>query len=402
MKVEEVGGGGKIKIASIYFCIFCFLTLKDGADEYYFPYPAELSLSALVLFFCICFVRSGMRLSLSSKQRVSLLFLFLFFSYSLASVLWSSYQLASFVRVLLFLLSPVLFVFICYAEKVAFKHIAYPFIIFSALLTVSGLALMLFGNVEYHGGFFLNSLDLGFFKFSQPYYSNNFRMASFTGNSNLFGLYAALAVGFCFALKLNSELSPRKFLFFVVLLLVGVAFSQSRAAIGVAVFLFLGGSFFLNRKLFYTSLVSCLLVVIGFYVYKSGLNDGVLARLNAGVNDRDIAWDLISPRIWGEPLFGHGFGSVTEFLLVENNLTIGAHSLYYTMLYELGVIGFSLFLIFVCFSLLAMFFSGGNVGKVLFVFVLSVLAHQVVEVQILKFNLLNFIFFFVCAYIPKG
>lgn len=391
---------GRVSFSVFFVFVFSLLTLKDGADKSLLPFSAELSILFLLLSFVCVLVwrRFKVALYLDSYQWLGFFLLVCLFFLALFSSFWSKYLVDSVVRSFLFICAPIIFLLLVFFERPEPSRIVGFFVNFSVALVAVGLFLLTVGNIEYVDGAWVNSISVLGMRISQPYYSNNFRLASLVGNANLLGLYASVSLGLCFWLRSTSNIRSMQFYLYVVLLVVGVLLSQSRAAIGFALGAGSVGVFLLNKLTFARVVLSisiCISFIVGMFFYII-TRDSFSSRVASGMNERDLAWNLIGPRIPESPFFGHGFGSVTEYLSVENGLTIGAHSLYYTLAYELGLVGCFIFFALILVFLLHKIRVFNRPNFIIFFLILLFLGHQIVEVQLLKFNLVNIIFVYLC------
>lgn len=389
-----------MKVSIAFLLVFSVLSLRNGMDEPLVPFSAELSLIGLFVALVYVLIKraAGGGVSVNSSQKVFILLLFALFFLALSSAFWSSYVAETIVRSFLFIGVPLLYLIIVLLDKPNPEEIIKYFVSFSVVMVCVGIFILSFGEVVYSGGAWINRYSLFGYSLSQPHYSNNFRLASLVGNSNLLGLYAGVSIGLCFWLAAISAIGRYKLFTYIAILIVGVLLSQSRAAIGFALLSGAIGLFLMKGITFMRLVVASaisMIVFLGIAWYVAS-QQHLFDRFSAGVNDRDIAWGIISPRLSESAIWGHGFGSVTEFLAVENGVSIGAHSLYYTLAYELGLIGCALFFVLVVMALFDKARRMCRADFIIFSLIILFLGHQIVEVQILKFNLVNIIFLYLC------
>ncbi|MBN42662.1 MAG: hypothetical protein CL573_04135 [Alphaproteobacteria bacterium] len=130
--------------------------------------------------------------------------------------------------------------------------------------------------------------------------------------------------------------------------------------------------------------------------------------------ERITLWGNLIKLLFAKPAIGDGFGVSFESIILANNMNVGFHSIYLTVLAEIGIIGLVLFLAFCgipVFVLLRILVAGscgrkcsnreyrGGVISCIFGFLVAILVHQLFELGILRFNSMNF---FWVAFLGQG
>lgn len=405
--------------------IFLLLTLLQHIF-YFIKYNIQITYIILLiqfLIFCINIkniIYYKKYKDIDFKKYIYLFWILIFIS--IISSIFSPTFLLSFKRILLVYLPIImlsLLILLSDKKVIIFNKILKIYIIFTSLLSIYGIFLITLGKVERipYGFNYIKIIHfyLGQVVMGQP---PIYRISSLTTNPNTLGILVTIGILSLFYLKYSNNLN--KIIYYGLLLLnsITLLYSQSRAAIisciiMVTIFLLSGLNLdiisAIKEKLTKKRVIifTVIFILIIFFIVNIPLINN---RLGAGLNSRSESWIYLIESIFEKPFIGVGFGTSYENILLPNNVLIGAHNFYLSLVSEIGTIGFFIFMFLwfsIIFNSIKKYIKIEDINiKTLYRFIFSynigLLFHQMVENQLLRFNfvMLFLVYTFFLSVVP--
>lgn len=244
--------------------------------------------------------------------------------------------------------------------KQVFESVASLLIYFVLIAAIYGLILWQFGSVEwiytYHLEYLkitdaikFNYLHIWGVDLTQRLYGD--RISSFTGNPNIIGFL--IMISSLVSIYFVVEKKKYHYLVYIAISLYALLLAESRASIlGLATGLFIYSYLYFIQKHQYSRIIlaSFLILIalsLGLFMLNESVYHTVLSITGRGsaLSNRDIAWAVFIEQIQETPWLGIGYKISTEGILQSNNIDIKhSHNLYLTVLSEIGLVGFTIFL----------------------------------------------------------
>ena len=326
------------------------LNLRTPARNYLFPYAPYLQLALQIGVFAL--LVPFMRIKKGPASFRFLMFFFALFVVALASSFWSSYPDLVFRRTLLILVPSLCVSVLALADTkpvVTFTQLAKPLVLFGAVVSLLGLIAYFFGKVEMTEWGHVQSIVIGSLRISQRVYGYYpfLRMSSLFGNPNTLASCLLVTLTMTGYLFLKGS---RRTAWGLLALLQGSALilTFSRAGIlltlvSLALLWYLSAykQRLLKRRVFMLGILALgSILVIALYFDRLPQSE----RLSVYLNLRELAWAPLWASISNDPVLGVGFGVNYEAILEPEGLEFGAHNIFLTILSEIGLPGFLLFL----------------------------------------------------------
>jgi len=328
------------------------LSLQTPARDYLIPFAPYLQLGLQVGVFVLCI--PFVRIKMQSQNFWFLIFFLALFVVALFSSFWSSFPDLVFRRTLMILGSSLIIAVLAFADKhpqATFTRLAKALALFGAVMSLFGLVAYFWGKLELTDFGRVQSVVIGPFKISQRVYGSApfLRISSLFGNPNGLAAWLLVTLTMTIYLLLNSS---RRATWGLLAVIQGSALilTFSRAGISAALvslvllWYFAGGKYRLRKRRAFIlgflvlSLVSVLLVLQPFRLLQS-------KRLSVDLNRRELMWASLLASIRNNPMLGVGFGVSYEAILEPEGLELSAHNAFLAIMSELGLLGFSLFLL---------------------------------------------------------
>lgn len=270
----------------------------------------------------------------------------------LFSALYSKYPLLTASRSLQFILvSNCLYIMLSYIRDLEeiFKKISELTIAFTFIASVYGIIIYHFGNAYSSDGIWVTGLKSFGLEFTQRMFGE--RIASFTGNPNIFGVRIMVSILTC--LYFLKKYRQKRFILLILFFLYTLFLTGSRAS---ALGLLGGAAFYLNysylKNNFGAAALRVLLISVcfafGAYLLVSPefIKDifSLIGRESSSLSGREVAWATLFEQITKKPYLGIGYKISTEAILEDNFINVSnSHNLYLSILSEVGLVGFLLF-----------------------------------------------------------
>lgn len=334
----------------------------------------------------------------------------LLFSFSLSSAFWSDYPGLTIQRTILVFLPPMVLMALVNSDKcptATFRMVARVLVGIGMLLSVVGLLLFLVGRLESSAQGVIQVLDLGPFRIAQrimgipPF----IRISSLTGNPNKLASILMITIPLTIFLHDLHEFSRIRTVALLIPQVVSMVLTFSRAGL-ITVWLVLAVMYFLGYRKKgsrFAGLVLLATAGIAFLLFQWVLIDN--SRFTTSLTGREQAWGVVWENFSLRPMVGLGFGVIFEALLAPLGLDITAHSIHLTLLGELGIIGYLMYLIIsfcgMGFAIVS-FLRGKSetqkrTGLALFALVFGYTVHQVVEASIIRAGFHNILWTYFLA-----
>ncbi len=327
-----------------------FLTLESAPAVRLIPLATAfmLTLQVTISLLVVPFIKVHL-------TRISFLMLLLWltlFAWSLFSVFWSGYATLSFIRCLMICFPPFVLILLIYADSQpveTFWRFARGFVFFGTGLSLIALTLMVTGRTIPFGRWQLQVLDFGPFKISQAVYFTGSRptVSSLTGNPNTLAAWLVFSLILTWALYKARRIGTAKFLLAGGLQWAVLLSTLSRAGIGATV---VGALllWMLTSRRAASRLVKGALLFMGAAAGALIFFDPLLKYLPGGLpaeylSGRAALWETAWKAIQSKPVSGCGFGVSGETILSNSNL-VHLHSVYLSVLVEIGLVGLAIFL----------------------------------------------------------
>jgi len=327
------------------------LSLRTPARDYLIPLAPylQLGLQVGVFVLCIPFVRIKMQ-----SQNFWFLIVFLaLFVVALSSSFWSSFPDLVFRRTLMILSTSLIIAVLAFADKhpqATFTRLAKALALFGAVISLFGLVAYFWGKLELTDFGRVQSLVIGPFKISQRVYGSApfLRISSLFGNPNTLAAWLLVTLTMTIYLLLNSSRRATWGLLAVIqgsaLILTFSRAGISATLVSLVLLWYFSGSKHRSRKrrtFILGFLVLSLVSVLVLHPFRLPQSE----RLSVDLNLRELAWAPLWASIRNNPMLGVGFGVSYEAILEPEGLEFGAHNAFLAIMSELGLPGFSLFLL---------------------------------------------------------
>lgn len=321
--------------------------LPHGEGIPIFPRSGVLMFIVSVLAFIV--VLPNIKIWISKLYTLVLLLLIALSLFSLASTLWSNVPLNSLKRAT-FIFVPMVCLFImtvCDKRPIeTFWKVAFLLTAYGVMLSIIGIALTFWGTIVPTDFGKIQIMNIGSFKIGQTIHIMPpfIRISSLTGNPNTLASWLMITINLTLAQRLARRISQLNFIILGGLQAVALFLTVSRTGIGatviIAVLLYWLTARKNSKMLFMITILIMLYIANHFtqviFVYLEPL-------LKRGLSRRNLAWSLAWDHFSRRPLIGYGIGTSTMYISETIDI-LGAHNLFLTLLFEVGIFGFILVL----------------------------------------------------------
>ena len=321
--------------------------LPHGKGIPIFPRPGVLMFIVSVLAFIV--VLPNIKIWISELYTLVLLLLIALSLLSLASTLWSNVPLHS-LKGATFIFVPMVCLFtmtVCDKRPIeTFWKVAFLLTAYGVMLSVIGIALTFWGTIVPTDFGKIQIMNIGSFKIGQTIHVMPpfIRISSLTGNPNSLASWLMITINLTLAQRLARRISQLNFIILGGLQAVALFLTASRTGIGATVIiavLLYWLSARKNSKILFMIAVLVMLYIANhltqvIFVYLEPL-------LERGLSGRSLAWSLAWDNFSRRPLIGYGIGTSTMYISETIDI-LGAHNLFLTLLFEIGIFGFILVL----------------------------------------------------------
>ena len=325
------------------------LSLRTPARDYLIPFAPYLQLGLQVGVFVLCI--PFMRIKMQSQNFWFLIVFLALFVVALSSSFWSSFPDLVFRRTLMILGTSLIIAVLAFADKhpqATFARLAKALALFGAVISLFGLVVYFWGKLELTDFGRVQSLVIGPFKISQRVYGSApfLRISSLFGNPNTLAAWLLVTLTMTIYLLLNSSRRATWGLLAVIqgsaLILTFSRAGISATLVSLALLWCLSAS---NRRLRGRRVFILGVLALGLVLALTVFGAPQSERFSIDLNLRELSWAPLWASIRNNPMLGVGFGVSYEAILEPEGLEFGAHNAFLAIMSELGLPGFSLFLL---------------------------------------------------------
>jgi len=342
----------------VIFLSLALLSTETPARDYLFPYAPYLQIGFLVSVSATAI--SCIRLKMYSASFLFLVLLYVLCILAFASSLWSTCGYLVIKRTFMIFGSSIIIALLAVSDTKpieTFTKLAQVMAIFGGAVSLLGLIIYFFGNIEAKDFGLVQSLAHSPILSQRIYTSSSFlRISSLFGNPNNFASWLMLTLPMSIYLFLSRSYKIKVGCIFVILIQIcALLLTLSRAGIlstvlGMFLLLWISArKRFIQRKHVLILLFFSMLIGI-ISLYFSGMYQ--TERASIDLNSRDMIWYTLWQSILNKPFLGVGFGVSYEAILEPKGLLFAAHNTYLAILSELGIPGFILFVLVWIFPIL--------------------------------------------------
>lgn len=271
----------------------------------------------------------------------------------LFSTFYSKYPLLTASRALQFIIvTNCLYLTLSHIDdlKSLFEKIAKIIIIFTLIACLYGIIIYQFGTSYSTHGIATTGIKFIGMELNQRMYGH--RISSFLGNPNPFGVRIMVSALAC--LYFLRQYNDMRYGLLMIIFLYALILTGSRASVagligGAAIFLnyaYLKNN--LGAAALRTLLLGLSLITLGYLLIDPEVIKEVfslMGRKSNTLSGREIAWAALMEQIKESPYLGIGYRISTEAILKDNFIDVSnSHNLYLSILSEIGLIGFLLFI----------------------------------------------------------
>lgn len=392
------------KAISLLMAALLIMSFKDISRESMIPYYEWVALGVQLLL-AGGIVAITPKFRLGSDSVAFLIGLSLLFIWAVASGFWSGDNMINVLVRVLIIFVPIFLLALAASggNKISmFNGFSRVMVFGVAGVTAISLILYFLGSEASIGGYKVQTFTLGPLSISQCVMGNApfYRACSLFGNPNTLAAYVAIATPLTIYCYRAGLISPLTCICILIVLFGSFAITLSRAAFG-GFMVALGSMYVLGgsnvTKMLLRAVGICTAVIAVGIVGAQTLISSGAARLDAGLNARGEAWSSLLTGFINSPLEGVGFGVSAEALLHGSTEVGSAHSLYFMLLAELGLVGFFIFLalwMFVVIKSLRLALMGSAAAAAVFSINIGLILIQAFEASMLRFSFLHYIWFF--------
>lgn len=272
------------------------------------------------------------------SNKVYLSFL-LFFIGALVTAMLSNYMFKSIYRLLIVYFDVISIFYMSVSikdKKMLIKYLTISLIVLGIISSIYSYILSTFGN-QYFLDDGYQYLKLNIFNLDLIQVTVGRRPSSFYRNPNFYAIILVLSI---FSTLMHSIFSKNYCILPLLLLLVySLLTTKSRSAL-LLLFCYIGILlvYYFRNNLKVLLFIGIIMGTAAFYLYKT-----IFIGRNIGQSSgRAEIWFNVLKSFIKKPLLGYGFGISIESLGIEGGLS--THNIYIKLLYETGVIGFTMFI----------------------------------------------------------
>lgn len=357
----------------------------------------------IVLYFIVKNISKRKYYSIEEMLILSLFILYVIIS--MFTAYKSKIPLTVMKRIFTILIPNILLVFIVYLDenpKESFIRFIRINVFMGIFFSIYGTILSIFGEWGYLKVHELQiqELRMGPIRLIQSIHGSTepYRISSFFNNPNSFGIFLVLTMLSTIYLFKTQNINKYKFILFFSIQFIGILLTQSRTAFltfATSIMLFL---FIASKKKIRFLLVSILSAFIGLFILKFNylnLDISIINRFqNLNLSGREGVWKVLIDSISENYIFGIGFSTSYEAILLENTDVNHTHNLYLKLISETGFIGFVSFMLLWVVSIIIaikqMLDSKFNKDQYIYAYILSILLsfmiHVLAEELLLRYN----------------
>ena len=395
-----------------------FLTLESAPTIQLVPRATVIMPAMQVAIFLL--LLPTLRVRLTGISPLMLLLWLALFAWSLFSIFWSGYAPHSLGRCLLVYCPSLFLLLLIYADPrplETFWSFARGFIFFGTVLAAVALLLLTLGKVIPIDRWELQVLGLGPFKLAQAvYFKGSWPLvSSLTGNPNTLAAWLMASLILTRAMHKARRLSTIQFLLVGGLQGIVMLLTLSRTGLG-ATLLGLVLFWVLSAPGEGSRFARGYLVAVGGIVgVATGLaylfDPGRAGLMASSLSGRWALWEAAWRAFQNRPVAGCGFGVASDGMLRDLGLSVvHLHNVYFSILVEIGLVGFFLFMGFWLLGAIAggwraldFVRSGKRDGGLALAtagsLLVALLLHQVFESMILRTNFYTILWIYLAGFV---
>ena len=281
-------------------------------------------------------------------------------------------------------------------------------------LALYGLILRFAGTFVPYDKHFINQLIFGPLVFGQKAYGSPplWRISSLKGNPNSLALVLLVTIWASYVQFKATRIKLTRYYTFISVQGSALCLTFSRTGIGAAVLMCVLFYFISEKKKVSKiagSLAAITLLALFILIIVTCLPQNIISaleqRTDVGLNARDRAWVPILNGIMEKPLGGAGFAVVDEAILKPVHWNIGAHNVHLTVMSEIGLPGYAVFILLWFYGIISGIRAGlkknyaddGLIALSAGVLLACLLFHQFFEDGLMRICALHFIWVYLIA-----
>jgi O-antigen ligase len=327
---------------------------------------------------------------------------------------WSEYPELVVQRCLLVFLPPILLLFLLASDPTplqTFRRVAWGMAFFGGGLGLIGIILFFFGTNSFVSEGRVQVLHLGPLILSQRVYGMPplLRISSLVGNPNTLALWLLVSISATLYLVFDAKRSDRRLFPVLAAQILALILTFSRGGIGAFLLmlltLWISGRRTVTSKASHAVVAAMLLAAIVFLLFPRAefLGD---KRFSFTANMRTDVWAPTMDSFLERPIRGVGFGVTYESILEPKGSELSSHSAHLSLLAEIGVIGYMLFLGIWMYPFVARLSRGDRAGmdiycRVVLALNVALFAHQFFENSLMRYGFHTFFWFYGLALVLR-
>lgn len=379
-----------------------FTTLLD------YPLAAVVRGMQLICFLYFIFKNIDVKYDYTNEK----IAIFLNFILIIVTSMFTSYKsdisLTVMKRIFTILFPNLLLIYLTFSDdkpKKTFDHIMKIQMLSGILFSIYGIIVSMFGDWEYLEAHEIpiQVVNIGKIRLIQRVHGSTipYRISSFLNNPNSLGILLVFTILSTLYLFKSKYINKYKASIFLFIQFLGMLLTQSRTAFITLIIAILLYLFILSKRkkqFIFLFLIIIPLLMAVTQLNSIGLEISLIKRFqNISLSGRENMWKILYNSFLDNYMMGIGFSTAYESLLGE--LELVSHNIYLRVLAEMGLVGFSFFIIHwlmgLFFSFRYIFKNKANQNKYIYAYVFSILFalifHQLAEEQLLRYNYIMFL-----------
>lgn len=395
--------------------------LKNAMGELLFTFNTSIMMILFLIVAILC-LSPYRGITLNVPTGFVLLLWIVLFSMALLSGFWSEYPEAVMRRSLLIFTPSILITAMAFMDqkpRETFYRITSFLAWFGFSLALYGLVLRFWGDFILVDRIIINQLKLGPLVLSQNIHEGAplWRISSLKGNPNSLALVLLVSMWATYVQFAAARMKAFKHFILLSVQILALCFTFSRTGIGAAVLMWFLFYCFSGKKsisrISSTLALACLallIILILLPLIPQGAISALQNRAEVGLNARERAWLPTLASIMDKPLGGVGFAVIDEAVLLPLQWRKGAHNVHLTVLSEIGLPGYAIFLLLWFYGITPGIYWGlrktSNCEDRLVllssgVLLASLLFHQIFEDSLMRICALHFFWVYLIALVAK-
>lgn len=409
-----------VTLVLVFFIAVAYIfELKNASGKLFFTFNTSVVMVLFLIVAALLLSHFG-RISLNRSTGFVLLLWFILFLLALLSGLWSEYPELVIKRALLIFTPSILITFIVFMDQEApetFHRVTSFLAWLGFFLALYGLIIRFAGNFLVVDGISISQIKFGPLALGQRIYGNPplWRISSLKGNPNSLALVLLASIWATYVQFAADRMKRPRYYIWMSVQLLALSLTFSRTGIGATVLMCPLFYFFSAKKtISWISkaiaivFLALLIILIVMPLIPQGVISALQDRVDVGLNAREGAWLPITASIMDKPVGGVGFAVVDEAVLLPVEWVKGAHNVHLTVLSEMGLPGYTVFLLLWFYGIVLGIYWGSSQFNncedrlILLssgVLLASLLFHQFFEDSLMRICALQFLWVYLIAVI---